>query len=95
MPVLMRSTISTQASVARQRALTAVPGTSGHPRQALLGALGNTVVVITSEHGDPFGAHGMYRHNRTVYDSLVRVPLVVLPGPVRMADHRMLRSRDA
>ena len=41
-----------------------------------------TVVVLTSDHGEEFGEHGqMGWHSHTLYDELLRVPLVVrLPG---------------
>ena len=46
-----------------------------------LGALENTIVVITSDHGELLGEHGLYRHNRSLYDPLVHVPLVVSYPP--------------
>jgi arylsulfatase A-like enzyme len=36
-----------------------------------------TVVVVTSDHGDEFFERGLTGHNRTVYDELLRVPMVV------------------
>ncbi|MFT5683063.1 MAG: arylsulfatase A-like enzyme [Myxococcota bacterium] len=42
-----------------------------------IGALDDTIVVITSDHGEALGEHGLYRHNRGLYDSLVHVPLVL------------------
>ncbi len=40
-----------------------------------------TVIVITSDHGEAFGEHGMIRHGFHVWEELVRVPLVVhVPG---------------
>jgi len=40
----------------------------------------NTLVVITSDHGEEFGEHGGYLHARTLYNEVLRVPLV-LWGP--------------
>ncbi len=41
----------------------------------------NTAIIITSDHGEAFGEHGMIRHGFEVWDELVRVPLVVhVPG---------------
>ncbi len=41
----------------------------------------NTVVVITSDHGEAFGEHGQFRHGFEIWENLVRVPLMVrLPG---------------
>jgi len=41
--------------------------------------LDNTVVIITSDHGDEFGEHGKFGHE-TVYDGILRVPLIIA-GP--------------
>ena len=41
----------------------------------------NTVVVLTSDHGEAFKEHGFYFHGRTVYEEESRVPLIVrVPG---------------
>jgi len=41
----------------------------------------NTVVVITSDHGEAFKEHGFYFHGRTLYEEESRVPLIVrVPG---------------
>lgn len=43
--------------------------------------LRNTVVVITSDHGEEFWEHGGLRHSITVYDEMLRVPLMIrVPG---------------
>ena len=41
------------------------------------GELEDTVLVITSDHGEAFGEHGYLWHERGVYDELVHVPLIV------------------
>ena len=39
------------------------------------------VLVITADHGEEFLDHGGFEHNRTLYDEMVRVPLIVrAPG---------------
>ncbi len=40
------------------------------------GQLDETLVVITSDHGEEFGEHGMYGHGQ-VYDELLHVPLMI------------------
>jgi arylsulfatase A-like enzyme len=41
----------------------------------------NTVVVVTSDHGEAFKEHGFHFHGRTVYDEELRVPLIIrFPG---------------
>ncbi len=52
-----------------------------------------TAVVVTSDHGEAFGEHGMYRHGFEVWEPLVRVPLLVhVPGvtPRRVKARRSL-----
>lgn len=40
-----------------------------------------SVVVVTADHGEEFGEHGLWGHSRTVYDEILRVPLLVrAPG---------------
>jgi arylsulfatase A-like enzyme len=42
-----------------------------------LGVLKNTIVVITSDHGESLGDHGLSFHGAALYWELVRVPLIV------------------
>jgi choline-sulfatase len=52
---------------------------------------GRTAIVITSDHGECFGEHGMWRHGFELWETLVRVPLVVyVPGlkPSRIKTRR-------
>ncbi len=61
-----------------------------------LDAAARTLVVVTADHGEAFGEHGEIGHSYFVYDTTVRVPLIVrLPGvvepgrvatPVRLVD---------
>jgi arylsulfatase len=45
------------------------------------GRWSETLVVVTSDHGEAFGEHGTFQHNSTVFDEMLHVPLVVrLPG---------------
>jgi arylsulfatase A-like enzyme len=40
-----------------------------------------TVIIITADHGEEFGEHGMTRHGFEVWNTLVHVPLMILaPG---------------
>lgn len=34
------------------------------------------LLVVTSDHGEAFGEHGTHEHSKTLYDELLRVPLV-------------------
>jgi arylsulfatase A-like enzyme len=48
-----------------------------------LDLLDDTVIVVTSDHGEEFGEHGRLGHSKTVYDEVLRVPLVIwAPGLV-------------
>jgi arylsulfatase A-like enzyme len=50
-----------------------------------------TVVILTADHGEALGDHGMSWHGSELWESLVRVPLVVyVPGvqPRRVAARR-------
>jgi arylsulfatase A-like enzyme len=42
-----------------------------------LGVLDDTIVVITADHGEEFFEHGQKGHAKTLYDEVLRVPLVV------------------
>jgi len=48
-----------------------------------LGALKNTVVIVTSDHGESLGDHGLSFHGAALYWELVHVPLIVSwPGHI-------------
>jgi arylsulfatase A-like enzyme len=42
-----------------------------------LGVLDDTIVVVTSDHGDEFFEHGLKGHGVALYDEVVHVPLVI------------------
>jgi arylsulfatase A-like enzyme len=42
------------------------------------GLLDNTIIVITSDHGEGLGEHGLFGHGRSLYSQEVHVPLVIL-----------------
>jgi len=51
------------------------------------GFLGNTFVAITADHGEEFNDHGLVGHGTTLYNELIRVPLIVrLPRQTRRVD---------
>jgi arylsulfatase A-like enzyme len=48
-----------------------------------LGILDNTLVIVTSDHGEEFLEHGSYRHGKNLYEFMIRVPLVMrLPDKI-------------
>ncbi len=45
------------------------------------GLLDNTVLVVTSDHGEAFGEHGYIWHPQAIHQEVARIPLLVrLPG---------------
>ena len=40
----------------------------------------NTMMVVTSDHGEEFLEHGSWEHQKTLYEEVVRIPLIVA-GP--------------
>lgn len=44
------------------------------------GTLDNTIVILTSDHGEHFGDHGLYSHGNSLYQALIHLPLVIA-GP--------------
>jgi arylsulfatase A-like enzyme len=47
----------------------------------LLDAGAETMIIVTADHGEEFLDHGSFGHMGTLYDELIRVPLIVrLPG---------------
>jgi choline-sulfatase len=55
----------------------------------------NTVVVLVSDHGEEFLEHGLFGHGHSIYNELVKVPLVIwgpqlkaerVPWQVRLLD---------
>jgi choline-sulfatase len=50
----------------------------------------DTAIVFTSDHGEAFGEHGHWGHGRELWESLVRVPLLVfVPG----AEPRRIKAK--
>jgi hypothetical protein len=44
------------------------------------GILSNSTVILTSDHGQSLGEHGLFGHAAHLYDELVRVPCVIWKG---------------
>ncbi|MGH7474842.1 MAG: sulfatase [Longimicrobiales bacterium] len=43
--------------------------------------LDNTLVIVTSDHGEEFGEHGAYLHGHTLYMPALHVPLLIFYPP--------------
>jgi arylsulfatase A-like enzyme len=55
------------------------------------GLLENTLLIVTGDHGEAFGEHGLLLHGRMLYDELLRVPLVIA-GPEPFAGGRVVEG---
>ncbi len=42
-----------------------------------LGIYDNTLLIVTSDHGEEFAEHGGWLHGQTLYDEAIRVPLLI------------------
>lgn len=61
------------------------------------GVLDRTIVAVTADHGDEWFEHGRFSHHQTLYDEVVRVPLIIRdPGEVPAATvvHSQVRLMD-
>jgi arylsulfatase A-like enzyme len=55
-------------------------------RLEALGLFEDTIIILTSDHGEQFWEHGTWRHGQVLYDHQLLVPLVIYtPPPVRRA----------
>lgn len=52
----------------------------------------NTVIIVTSDHGEAFGEHGLYRHGFEVWEELIRVPLIIYVPGIAPKRERVRRS---
>lgn len=48
----------------------------------------HSVVIVTADHGEEFGDHGGFGHKNTLYEELLRVPLVLF-GPGQLPGGRV------
>jgi len=64
---------------------------------AARGDLSNTIVVVTSDHGELFGEHGVIAHGNNLYLPVLHVPLLLIaPGraPEGLRVQRLAALRD-
>jgi len=52
------------------------------------GTLENTVIIVTSDHGEQFGEHGLLEHANSLYLPLLHVPLFIVYPPAVPAGRR-------
>jgi len=59
------------------------------------GRLDDSIVVFASDHGEDFLEHGQIKHCRTLFDSSIRVPLLVkIPGVAAKIVSRPVQNLD-
>jgi len=59
-----------------------------------IGVLPRSTIVVVSDHGEAFFEHNRLRHGRELYQTQVRVPLIVWRGGDRLAPRRVTGSRQ-
>lgn len=87
---------------AYEAAIAALDAEIGRLLEALAerGALDNTILIITSDHGEEFGEYGAYDHGNSMYIDGLHVPLIIrwpgrLPAGGRIGAPVSLRSIPA
>lgn len=62
------------------------------------GYLEEAIVVVTADHGEALGEHGLHAHSNGVYEELLRIPFVMLnygaPMPSLASGHRNASQVD-
>ncbi len=60
------------------------------------GSMRNTVIIVTSDHGEGFGEHGTYDHGWNLYQDVLRVPLIMEGGgiPARLKVPELVSNRQ-
>ena len=57
--------------------------------------LRNTMVLVTSDHGEEFLEHGSWEHQKTLYEEVIRIPLMVsAPGLKPRSESRPVSLLD-
>lgn len=50
------------------------------------GVADNTIVVVTGDHGEGFGEHGLRQHDNTIYDEGIHVPFIVYDPRLKQSE---------
>ncbi|MCG3172982.1 MAG: hypothetical protein GMKNLPBB_01154 [Myxococcota bacterium] len=59
------------------------------------GFAGNAILIISSDHGEAFGEHGVFFHSSNLYEEQVRVPLwISFPGVAAFESDTPVSSAD-
>jgi arylsulfatase A-like enzyme len=55
------------------------------------GLLDNTLLIVTSDHGEQFGEHGVFSHGNSLYRPVVHIPLLIA-WPSRITQGRRIQT---
>lgn len=47
-----------------------------------LGLYEKSTIIVTSDHGEAFGEHGVFMHSHHLYDEIIRAPLIIKPPKI-------------
>ena len=60
-----------------------------------MGGLGKTLIIVTNDHGEGFGRHGVFEHGISAFESIIRAPgILVAPGLEGLAYRHVASHRD-
>ena len=62
-----------------------------------MGVYDKSTILVTSDHGEAFGEHGVFLHSHHFYDEIIRVPMIIrAPGMARRGgyNHYLFESTD-
>jgi len=64
-------------------------------RLRISGLLDNTILIVTSDHGEEFNEHGGYGHTSHIYGEVINVPLLIRePGATPRRVSELVGTRD-
>lgn len=52
----------------------------------------DSVLIVTSDHGEEFGEHGYYQHGMSLHETSIEVPWIMM-NPIRLPESRIIPER--
>ena len=62
-----------------------------------MGLYDKSTIIVTSDHGEAFGEHGVFMHSHHLYDEIIRAPLIIKPPAISRKggyNHYLFDSTD-
>lgn len=62
-----------------------------------MGIYDKSTIIVTSDHGEAFGEHGVFMHSHHLYDEIIRAPLIIKPPAISKKggyNHYLFDSTD-